>query len=128
MDSGLDLGFLGKMRRWKRDRDAVGDWRKGVSDLATVCEGVGRLATNWRKQGWSCTDGKMAREGVLSAFEYLLKGRFDPIIVADELLKRWVTTVKYAYKAFRFFRMLRKDPKAVFRTKNHHHQMGGISY
>ncbi|CAL5408259.1 unnamed protein product [Camellia sinensis] len=47
---------------------------------------------------------KMAREGVPSAFEYLLKGRkvklnanqrkgFDPKIVADKLLKRWSITI-----------------------------------
>ncbi|CAL5344427.1 unnamed protein product [Camellia sinensis] len=39
-----------------------------------------------------------------------------------------VMAVEFACKAFRIFRMLRKDPKAVFWTKNHHHQMGGISY
>ncbi|GMP75685.1 hypothetical protein CsSME_00032682 [Camellia sinensis var. sinensis] len=136
---------------------------------------------------------KIARERVLSAFEYLLEGRkvilnadqrkgFDPRIITNELLKRWsmtiiqkytipyrwplknlslgaqaekndkeiveieenkglnkylkiistmvnqITTIEYAYKTFRIFYILTKDPKAVFWTKNHHHPMGDISY
>ncbi|GMP75686.1 hypothetical protein CsSME_00032682 [Camellia sinensis var. sinensis] len=39
-----------------------------------------------------------------------------------------ITTIEYAYKTFRIFYILTKDPKAVFWTKNHHHPMGDISY
>ncbi|GMP75673.1 hypothetical protein CsSME_00032675 [Camellia sinensis var. sinensis] len=110
---------------------------------------------------------KITREGVLSAFDYLLKGRKVKLnadqrkktvlnycveskedestvdmeiaeIEEDRGLNKYlkiistmviqVTTVEYAYKAFRIFRILTKDPKAVFWTKNHHHQMGEKNY